>query len=105
MRGPSSSHTAASWRVAVLGVAILDDELSSALVEFDADGAWAPNYEEQGTVLGMSGGLLGISITDEQIIDHAEIASRRDISIEYKISHFPTDHPNTVRLTLAGASG
>jgi L-serine dehydratase len=58
MRGPSSSHTAASWRIAVIAVRILDDELQRALVEFDRHGVWASNYVEQGTALGMNAGLL-----------------------------------------------
>ena len=33
MRGPSSSHTAASWRIARIAVQILDDQLDRALVE------------------------------------------------------------------------
>ena len=38
MRGPSSSHTAASWRIAKTAVDILNDRLVKALVEFDRDG-------------------------------------------------------------------
>ncbi len=68
MRGPSSSHTAASWRIAQVCVQLLMDELDEALIEFDKDGAWAPNYREQGTAMGMDGGLLGIDIRDERII-------------------------------------
>ena len=105
MRGPSSSHTAASWRIGTLAVALLNEPLRHALVEFDEAGAWAPNYEEQGTVMGMDGGLLGIDITDERIIDTAREAEQQKIEIVYQVSRFPTDHANTVRLTLTGASG
>ncbi|MFT5144616.1 MAG: L-serine dehydratase [Rhodothermales bacterium] len=105
MRGPSSSHTAASWRIGTLAVDLLDEPVRAALVEFDEQGAWAPNYEEQGTVLGMDGGLLGIDIVDEQIIRGGDIARERGIRIEYRVSRFPTDHANTVRLTLTGESG
>jgi len=105
MRGPSSSHTAASWRIAMTSVSILNDRLVKALIEFDRDGAWAPNYREQGTAMGMDGGLLGIDITDERIKDTENIARTRGISIDYQISSYPTDHSNTVRLTLWGASG
>ncbi len=105
MRGPSSSHTAASWRIGKVGVCLLGEPLAKALIEFDAEGGWAPNYEEQGTVLGMTGGLLDIDITDRDIVDGTAIAVKRGIPIEYKISRFPTDHPNTVRITLEGAHG
>jgi len=46
MRGPSSSHTAASWRVARMAVQMIDGPLKHALIEFDKDGAWVTNYEE-----------------------------------------------------------
>jgi L-serine dehydratase len=104
MRGPSSSHTAASWRIAVIAVQILDDELSSALVEFDRHGVWASNYAEQGTALGMNAGLLGIDMTDDKILELEDIRNLA-VKIEYKISDFETDHPNTVRLTLQGRNG
>ena len=105
MRGPSSSHTAASWRIARLAVELLNDRLEKALVEFDRAGAWAPNYREQGTTIGMDGGLLGLEITDDRMKSTASLARKRCIHIEYRISSFPTSHPNTVRLTLRGISG
>ncbi len=86
-------------------MALLDDELAEALVEFDADGAWAPNYEEQGTVMGLNGGLLGIDITDARIIDTDAVARQQQVDITYAISRFPTDHANTVRLRIKGRSG
>jgi L-serine dehydratase len=105
MRGPSSSHTAASWRIARTGMQLLNDTLESALIEMDRRGTWASNYREQGTAMGMEGGLLGIELTDERIIRHEQISGKRNIAIEYRISDFETDHTNTVRLTLKGRSG
>ncbi|MCP4311762.1 MAG: serine dehydratase [Bacteroidetes bacterium] len=105
MRGPSSSHTAASWRIAMVCVQLLRDELEEALIEFDKDGAWAPNYREQGTAMGMDGGLLGIDIRDERIIRPELVAKEKDVRIQYKISSFKTDHGNTVRVSLKGRSG
>ncbi|QGY46801.1 serine dehydratase [Maribellus comscasis] len=104
MRGPSSSHTAASWRIARIALDILNDPLEKALIEFDRDGAWAPNYREQGTTMGIDGGLLGLEITDERMKFAERYAREEGINIEYKISSFPTDHANTVRLTLWGTS-
>ncbi|WP_167619367.1 L-serine ammonia-lyase, iron-sulfur-dependent, subunit alpha [Maribellus sediminis] len=104
MRGPSSSHTAASWRIARIGLDILNKPLQKALVEFDREGAWAPNYREQGTTMGMNGGLLGLDITDERMKDTESYAQKKGIAIEYKISSFETNHANTVRLTLWGKS-
>lgn len=105
MRGPSSSHTAASWRIARTGLEILNDRLSKALIEFDRDGSWATNYREQGTTMGIEGGLLGLDITDERMKFTESYAREKDITIQYQISSFPTDHANTVRLSLTGISG
>jgi L-serine dehydratase len=105
MRGPSSSHTAASWRIARIAVQILNDELLHALIEFDRHGTWASNYLDQGTTLGMNGGLMGIDMTDELILDHDAIAQQRGLNIEYRISDFHTDHPNTMRISLQGVNG
>lgn len=104
MRGPSSSHTAASWRIARIGLNILNQPLEKALIEFDSNGAWALNYREQGTAIGIDGGLLGLNITDEKMKVADTYAREKGITIEYKISSFPTSHANTVRLTLTGIS-
>lgn len=104
MRGPSSSHTAASWRIARIGLDILNEPLQKARIEFDRDGAWAPNFREQGTTMGIDGGLLGLDITDEQMKIAAGVARSKGLEIEYQISSFPTNHANTVRLTLWGIS-
>ena len=104
MRGPSSSHTAASWRIARIALELLNHPLEKALIEFDRDGAWAPNYREQGTTMGINGGLLGLEITDERMKDTEHYARQQGITIEYQVSSFPTNHANTARLTLWGKS-
>ena len=105
MRGPSSSHTAASWRIARTCLDILNEPLKKALIEFDTEGAWAPNYREQGTDMGINGGLLEIEIADPRLKNTAQIADEKGIPIAYEINSFPTNHANTVRLTLEGAKG
>lgn len=104
MRGPSSSHTAASWRIATTALDVLNEPLVKALIEFDRNGAWAPNYREQGTTIGIESGLLGLDITDEKIRNTEHLAIEKGITIDYKVSSFPTSHANTVRLTLWGIS-
>ena len=105
MRGPSSSHTAASWRIARTSLDILDEELASALFEFDKKGAWATNFREQGTSMGINGGLLGLDITDDQMKQADTLPDEEGIQITYAISSFQTFHTNTVKLTLEGKSG
>lgn len=105
MRGPSSSHTAAGWRMSKTGMQLLNEELDTALIELKQGSIWASNYREQGTALGMDGGLLGIDISDERILHAGRIAKDKGISIEYRISSFEALHTNTVRITLQGKSG
>jgi L-serine dehydratase len=105
MRGPSSSHTAASWRIARLCLDILDEPLKKAIIDFDKDGAWAANYSEQGTVMGINGGLLGLDIIDDRMKNWEALAEKMGVDIHYEINSFPTNHTNTVRLTLEGANG
>ncbi len=105
MRGPSSSHTAASWRIAKTCLAVLNEPLKKALIEFDRDGAWAGNYVEQGTSMGINGGLLGLDISDDRMKDTEALAEKSGIDIHYEVSSFPADHANTVRLTLEGSGG
>lgn len=105
MRGPSSSHTAASWRMARTGLQILDEELVTALIELKQGSIWASNYREQGTALGMDGGLLGIDMTDEQMMDPDRVAREKGVRIDYRISPFEASHTNTVRITLHGKTG
>lgn len=105
MRGPSSSHTAASWRVGKMAVQLLNSSLSSALIAFDKDGAWVTNYREQGTVLGMDGGLLQIDMADNDMKRTDDIAIERGVKIRYEISSFQNNHPNSMQVELEDSEG
>ena len=105
MRGPSSSHTAASWRIARVCLDILNEPIKKAVIDFDKDGAWVANYMEQGTVMGINGGLLGLNITDERMKHTEALTKEMGVVISYEINSFPTKHTNTVRLALEGMSG
>lgn len=105
MRGPSSSHTAASWRIARTCLDILNEPLRKAIIDFDKNGIWALNYREQGTVMGINGGLLGFEMADSHMKNTEMVAEEMEISIIYEINSFPTKHANTVRLLLEGIYG
>jgi len=105
MRGPSSSHTAASWRIARTCLDILNEPLKKAIVDFDKNGIWAHNYREQGTVMGINGGLLNLEMTDSLMNNTEKVAAENEIAITYEVNSFPTKHANTVRLLLEGING
>jgi L-serine dehydratase len=105
MRGPSSSHTAASWRIAKICLQLLQEPLKKAVIEFDKDGAWAKNYLEQGTVMGINGGLLNLEITDSQFKKTDQLLEKSGLQVYYQVGSFETKHVNTIRMTLEGQQG
>jgi L-serine dehydratase len=84
---------------------LLKDELAEALIEIDREGAWASNYREQGTSMGLEGGLLGIDMEDERIRHTDQLLNEAGIRVQYKVISFKTDHENTLKIFLQGKSG
>ena len=106
MRGPSSSHTAGSYRIGRMARSLLDGEPGSAVFTFDPEGSYARTYKEQGADLGFAAGLMGWPITDERFPRALESAARDGVQIVFKTSPIPgADHPNTVLIELAGREG
>ncbi|HAK97414.1 MAG TPA: hypothetical protein DCM87_21110, partial [Planctomycetes bacterium] len=66
MRGPSSSHTAGSYRLAALARSLLDDAPAEAEFTFDPGGSYARCYESQASDLAFAAGSMGWSITDDR---------------------------------------
>lgn len=100
MRGPSSSHVAASARIGKLAAQLIRGKLQKVVVEFDAKGAIAPTYHGHGTDIGLVGGLLGWDPDDARIPDSLGEARRQGIDVRFDIVDFPADHPNTMRMAL-----
>jgi L-serine dehydratase len=57
MRGPSSSHCAASLRIARLCRDLMDAEIKHILIEFDPNGSLATTHKSQGSDMGLFGGF------------------------------------------------
>ncbi len=66
MRGPSSSHTAASVRIGRMVRQMLNEKPTKVLFEFDPNGALATTYESQGSAMGLAAGLLNIYRTNSR---------------------------------------
>jgi len=105
MRGPSSSHTAASVRIATLARMLLGASPVRALFEFTPDGSLATTYAGQGSDIGLASGLLGFSLYDERVPRSLELAKAEGLAIEFKISDYKAAHPNTYKVTLWDAEG
>ena len=99
MRGPSSSHTAASFRIGRIARELLGDIPASVRFTFDPDGSYAKVYPQQGSDLAFAAGLLGWSITDERFSQALRLAEDLGVQIDFEIEQLPVaDHPNTVKI-------
>lgn len=105
MRGPSSSHTAAAVRIGWLGRKLLGEEPVYARFTFDPRGSVASTYQGQGSAMGLAGGLIGMEISDKDLIRAEEISSNKGLKIEYSIEKLNADHPNIYNTYLKSASG
>jgi L-serine dehydratase len=95
MRGPSSSHTAAAHRIGTIIRQLCTNSLSKVRVEFDKYGALATTYLSQGSAMGLAGGLLGIDIIDQRLIQYEQILKEKNLEIEYVVNDNKADHPST----------
>jgi L-serine dehydratase len=100
MRGPSSSHTAASHRIGTIIRQVCPPENGRVLVEFDRKGSLSTTYEGQGSAMGLICGLLGVSILDPSVVRYKELAEDRKLKIDFQISDFEASHPNTYRIQV-----
>jgi len=105
MRGPSSSHVAASVRIGNLARQLLGRKLKHVVIEFERHGAIAPTYHFQRTDIGLAAGLLGLKPDDKTIPISLERARGENIDIKFKITDFIADHPNTIKIMLADQEG
>ncbi|MBL7201647.1 MAG: L-serine ammonia-lyase, iron-sulfur-dependent, subunit alpha [Anaerolineae bacterium] len=104
MRGPSSSHCAASVRIGRLARDLMDGQIERVLVEYDAGGSLATTHDSQGSDMGLLGGLLGWDAADERLPGSAAAIAGAGIEVCIRISEYGAAHPNTYKLTLANGA-
>ncbi|MFT4511339.1 MAG: L-serine dehydratase [Planctomycetota bacterium] len=100
MRGPSSSHSAASVRIGGMARDLCGGNPDRVLVEFDTMGSLATTHESQGSDMGLFGGLLGWPADDERLPQSGAALKAAGIELEIRIAELNDAHPNTYRLTL-----
>ena len=100
MRGPSSSHTAAAHRIGTFTRHLLEPIYSKVIVEFDRKGALATTFRGQGSAMGLTGGLLGMDMTDPDIVDYEEYLNKSNFVVEYVITDLVCKHPNAYQITV-----
>ena len=106
MRGPSSSHTAASHAIGAWARALLSEEVRRAEITFRDDSSYAVCFRRQGSDQGFAAGLLGWDLTDPRFPQAVALAPDSGLDVRFGVGALPDDeHPNAVCLRLTGASG
>jgi L-serine dehydratase len=100
MRGPSSSHSAASLRIGRMARDLMGGDLSEVVVDYDPSGALVTTHDCQGSDLGLFGGLMGWDTDDARLPKFREEIVVAGIVVEIRYLDYGAEHPNTYRLTL-----
>ncbi|KAA9036091.1 serine dehydratase [Ginsengibacter hankyongi] len=101
MRGPSSSHCAASLRIGRLCRDLVENNITNILVEFDPNGSLADTHTGQGSDMGLFGGFLGWEADDERLPSSDQHISEVGIKVQFGIRDLNAKHLNTYHITLS----
>ncbi|WP_343853445.1 L-serine ammonia-lyase, iron-sulfur-dependent, subunit alpha [Algoriphagus jejuensis] len=100
MRGPSSSHCAASLRIGRICHDLMNGSISEIEIDFDPKGSLATTHKEQGSDMGLFGGFLGWEAYDERLVDSEMHIGAAGIRVQINIRDIQAEHPNTYQITL-----
>lgn len=100
MRGPSSSHCAASLRIGRLCRDLMNSDIKEAYIEFDPNGSLATTHKGQGSDMGLMSGFLGWEAFDERLPDYLQAIDEAGIKVTIDIHPIGATHPNTYQITL-----
>ena len=100
MRGPSSSHCAASLRIARICSDLMDEQIKDIIIEFDPNGSLATTHKSQGSDMGLFGGFLGWEAYDERLPDSEKYLATAGIHFTINICELEEKHPNTYKISL-----
>jgi L-serine dehydratase len=100
MRGPSSSHCAASLRIARLCRDLMDENIKDILIEFDPNGSLATTHKSQGSDMGLFGGFIGWKAHDERLPESGKHIVTAGINVTINITDIGNSHPNLYKITL-----
>ena len=103
MIGPSSSHTAGAARIGLTARLLLNEDVVRSEIGFH--GSFAKTYRGHGTDRAIVGGLMGMAVDDARLRDSLSLAEKSGMDVIFDTVNIRGAHPNTVRLTLTGASG
>ena len=103
MRGPSSSHCAASLRIGRICRDLMNGDIREAYIEFDPNGSLATTHKGQGSDMGLFSGFMGWEAYDERLPDYLQAIDAAGIKIKIDIHPIGATHPNTYQISLKNA--
>ena len=103
MRGPSSSHCAASQRIGKLCRDLMHGNITDILIELDPNGSLADTHTGQGSDMGLFGGFLGWEADDERLPDSKFHIAEAGIKVQFAVRDINAKHLNTYHITLTNA--
>ncbi len=103
MRGPSSSHSAASVRIGRLVHDLLGGVPDRVDIQYDTLGSLATTHQSQGSDMGLYGGLLGWEADDPRLPSSPIELEGRGTEITITTTELGDPHPNTYRLDVRRA--
>ncbi|MEZ4902117.1 MAG: L-serine ammonia-lyase, iron-sulfur-dependent, subunit alpha [Spirosomataceae bacterium] len=102
MRGPSSSHCAASLRIGRICRDLMEGQINHILIEFDPKGSLATTHKSQGSDMGLFGGFLGWEAFDERLQSSEQYIEQAGIQVDILIVPVTaSSHPNTYQISLS----
>lgn len=101
MRGPSSSHSAASVRLGLLLRDLCEGLPARIEIDYDSQGSLATTHQSQGTDMGLYGGLLGFGPDDARLPDSPSLIVEAGTTIDIRKPRLDDAHPNTYRITAS----
>ena len=106
MHGPSSSHTAAAFRLGLTARNLLGQAPREAVITFDRQGSYGRVYRQQGSDLSFACGLLGWRMDDERFFEALHEAKSAGLYLSFGLGSISeSSHPNAVRMELVGEDG
>lgn len=103
MRGPSSSHCAASLRIGRLCLDLMGGSITDVLIKYDPNGSLATTHKSQGSDMGLFGGLLGWEADDPRLANYLDEIHSAGIYPKIEIEDIGADHPNLYQINLENA--
>ncbi len=99
MRGPSSGHTAATWRMGNMTLQLLGVKPDEVDCRFHKTGAYANVYKQQRSDLAFTAGLMNFSMRDKKYDLAFSEAKASNINLLFTTPSLAgADHPNEVEV-------